>query len=660
MQRNRCRRCDEPGHMAAACRLPPVCLLCGLKGHSGEFRCPNMFCYMCGRPDHPTERCPRHIQQVFCALCKANGHVSDSCPDRWRRYHATTSADCAPVQPPAPLDSWPPRSVSCWQCGVRGHPGHQCGDERYTSLASLSQRVISYTSATCESSAVSGLVATPAQMEAVFGRRRRQRLEADTGATLTYEQLGASSWLINFTGSHEAAGAARAHVLDTLQGGGGRSRPRPRSEPSSPVRSEAETGPASAPPSPQPALARERRRLEKQARRELKAIERKKKRARRRDERRAAAAAAAAAKEGETVAEAGDGEAAGKDGAVVAEEVILSDSASPSPHAGEQVTDEEVVLVAEVRHRRPLVQLVTVVSDDEEELDRSALAKKLRHLRKKMLRSLRRGGAAAGVDDAPRPDAGDQDTGGGEDVQELRPAGAAGAGAEAERAQPPRRATTPRQNGFRPPTDKAKEKRQLKVARVLKRKLTADGRFRLHLPEGWETRQNWRKVLKSHGILKLSAPGVAETARLRQAESASQAVNGYSQEALEQLHKHGYTYAPLTKKQRNEYRKQRELAQEGAKSIDFRLLTRLETLPVTEREAALMPLFDDEWTRKLRCSLQLPPNADLTAIIGTMEAHLHVASIDGDARLPTNLDAVMGDSQVPIAEEPQDLTCFTT
>ena len=69
-------------------------------------------------------------------------------------------------------------------------PGASVCRQRYTSAASLSQRVISYTETSCPSREVSGLVATPAQMDAVFAPRRRRQLERDTGAELTYEQLG--------------------------------------------------------------------------------------------------------------------------------------------------------------------------------------------------------------------------------------------------------------------------------------------------------------------------------------------------------------------------------------------------------------------------------------------------------------------------------------
>ncbi|KAF0291834.1 hypothetical protein FJT64_001088 [Amphibalanus amphitrite] len=55
---------------------------------------------------------------------------------------------------------------------------------------------------------------------------------------------------------------------------------------------------------------------------------------------------------------------------------------------------------------------------------------------------------------------------------------------------------------------------------------------------------------------------------------------------------------------------------------DFRLLTHLETLPIAEQKAALMSLLDDEWTRTLRYSLQIPSEADLKTVIDTMEAHL--------------------------------------
>ncbi|XP_043243678.1 uncharacterized protein LOC122392651 [Amphibalanus amphitrite] len=250
LAKNRCRRCDEVGHVMAACPRPPTCYLCGGSGHSAEGRCPNLFCYMCGRPDHPSSRCARRVRPVFCALCQASGHTSDECTDRWRRLHATTRPGPA-LRPPPALEKRPARRLYCWQCGQRGHPGHQCGDERYTIRSSLSQRVVSYTETARACRQVSGLVATPAQMDAVFAPKRRRRIERETGAELTYEQLGDHSWLINISGDVSAARAAH-QLVQTLLQGQRLPRPRPSSAPSSPARGESPAGAASAPASPRP------------------------------------------------------------------------------------------------------------------------------------------------------------------------------------------------------------------------------------------------------------------------------------------------------------------------------------------------------------------------------------------------------------------------
>ena len=58
------------------------------------------------------------------------------------------------------------------------------------------------------------------------------------------------------------------------------------------------------------------------------------------------------------------------------------------------------------------------------------------------------------------------------------------------------------------------------------------------------------------------------------------------------------------------------------KFTDFKLLTRLEALPEKEQRAALMSLLDDDWTRTLRYSLPIAPNAALDTILDTMESHL--------------------------------------
>ncbi|KAF0305058.1 hypothetical protein FJT64_023246 [Amphibalanus amphitrite] len=58
------------------------------------------------------------------------------------------------------------------------------------------------------------------------------------------------------------------------------------------------------------------------------------------------------------------------------------------------------------------------------------------------------------------------------------------------------------------------------------------------------------------------------------------------------------------------------------KFADFQLLTRLGTLSIDEQKATLTSLLDDEWTRTLRYSLQVPQDANLETVLDIMEAHL--------------------------------------
>lgn len=95
MNKPRCRWCREVGHIASKCQVRsrlPVCLLCGLKGHT-ETRCPEAACTMCGEIGVSTTYCNKcyYWKEHKCGVCMMYGHVSRKCPDLWRRYHLTVS-----------------------------------------------------------------------------------------------------------------------------------------------------------------------------------------------------------------------------------------------------------------------------------------------------------------------------------------------------------------------------------------------------------------------------------------------------------------------------------------------------------------------------------------------------------------------------------------
>ncbi|XP_012696805.2 zinc finger CCHC domain-containing protein 7-like [Clupea harengus] len=147
-----CANCRKTGHPARSCpaaKRRDCCILCGQQGHRQPL-CPCRHCPVCGLPadmhlagsqrsasthanmTHKANRslppcallsrCSQH-----CPRCGLIGHLEEVCPDIWRQYHLTTQ----PGVPRRPgRDVRRRRPAACYNCGRRGHYGHECFQKR--------------------------------------------------------------------------------------------------------------------------------------------------------------------------------------------------------------------------------------------------------------------------------------------------------------------------------------------------------------------------------------------------------------------------------------------------------------------------------------------------------------------------------------------------
>ncbi|XP_062381120.1 zinc finger CCHC domain-containing protein 7-like isoform X2 [Sardina pilchardus] len=147
-----CSDCRKTGHVARNCpasKRRVCCILCGQQGHRQPL-CSLRHCPVCGlpadthlkgvqRPPHadlarpsrasrPLPPCPLLARcSQPCPRCGLSGHLQEACPDLWRQYHLTTEPG-APKRPGRHIRN--PRPAACYNCGRRGHYGHECFHKR--------------------------------------------------------------------------------------------------------------------------------------------------------------------------------------------------------------------------------------------------------------------------------------------------------------------------------------------------------------------------------------------------------------------------------------------------------------------------------------------------------------------------------------------------
>ncbi|XP_028393624.1 zinc finger CCHC domain-containing protein 7-like [Dendronephthya gigantea] len=127
----RCFNCNEKGHRTLECtaqKKEKVCWLCGEIGHLRKY-CKNDLCFNCNRTGHQIKKCPqpRRAPHHRCRRCRAHGHFESFCPDRWRQYHHTINQGemVQAIQP----ESIERQDFFCYNCGEKGHLGHECLEE---------------------------------------------------------------------------------------------------------------------------------------------------------------------------------------------------------------------------------------------------------------------------------------------------------------------------------------------------------------------------------------------------------------------------------------------------------------------------------------------------------------------------------------------------
>lgn len=119
--RQRCRNCNEVGHLARECpeaKKQPVCFMCGGRGHRGK-ECPE-------RQNLQYTR--RHAD---CNRCGQQGHIQRECPDIWRQFHATTKIGRI-VIPEVKVN----KIIQCYNCASDSHFGEEC-EEKHSSYYPL-------------------------------------------------------------------------------------------------------------------------------------------------------------------------------------------------------------------------------------------------------------------------------------------------------------------------------------------------------------------------------------------------------------------------------------------------------------------------------------------------------------------------------------------
>ncbi|KAL6940428.1 hypothetical protein ACO0QE_004328 [Hanseniaspora vineae] len=131
--RKKCRKCNQPGHLAKSCKTV-LCMLCGMiNDHYTEDCQKSIKCSNCNSSGHYRSQCPKKWKKTFCQICNSSRHVTERCPDVWRSYkQKTTTTDSKNLQEQNRdvklILRWD--LIWCYNCGKKGHFGDDCDEPR--------------------------------------------------------------------------------------------------------------------------------------------------------------------------------------------------------------------------------------------------------------------------------------------------------------------------------------------------------------------------------------------------------------------------------------------------------------------------------------------------------------------------------------------------
>jgi hypothetical protein len=124
-----CYFCRQTGHLSVDCdQKKTLCPIC--KENHDPLKCPySNACLKCACIGHQSRDCPNLWQRQNCKFCY-EVHNTVECPYLWRRYNVNIFA--SRQQSNTKINRY------CYNCGLKGHFGDECGERRYNRVFKVS------------------------------------------------------------------------------------------------------------------------------------------------------------------------------------------------------------------------------------------------------------------------------------------------------------------------------------------------------------------------------------------------------------------------------------------------------------------------------------------------------------------------------------------